>query len=595
MTTAEKLLLLRQQMESHQLDACIIPSTDPHQSEYLAAHWKCREWLTGFTGSAGTLVVLHSEAGLWTDSRYFLQAESQLAGTPVQLKKQQVPHAPEHVEWLCAALPPGSCVGIDGSLFSVSQIRHLERQFGTHGIALNWETDLITPIWLDRPGLPADPVFEHDVFYAGIERKEKIRQIRDALRLPHASFLLTGLDEIAWTLNLRGNDVECNPLFFSFLFIQPNSSVLYLQESKLTADLRKTLENDGIAIRPYEAIGSDLSALPSQTSVCLDPGSTSMRLFSLLRHTQTYEISNPVRDLKAVKNPTEIFHIRNAMRKDGVALLRLFRWLEDRLNKKEFVSEYQLAMQLAAFRSLQEGYRGESFPAIVGYKSNGAIIHYRPEESASAAILPEGILLLDSGGQYLDGTTDITRTIALSPPDEIQKDHFTLVLKGHIALATACFPFGTVGMQLDTLARLPLWKHGLNYGHGTGHGVGFFLSVHEAPQGFATNPTTSRGTTAFLPGMLTSNEPGYYVPGAYGIRTENLVLCIPAHVNDAGDFLRFESVSLFPIDRQLIRSEWLTPEEKTWLNDYHQKVFDDLAPLVDDEERDWLYARCLPL
>ncbi|MBK8879731.1 MAG: aminopeptidase P family protein [Haliscomenobacter sp.] len=388
---------------------------------------------------------------------------------------------------------------------------------------------------------------------------------------------------------------NATPFFFSFLFIQPTSSILYLEESKLPPDLRKTLEKDGIVIRPYASIESDLAALPSQTTVFLDPGSTSIRLYSLLRHTHVVETPSPVRDLKAIKNPTEAFHIRNAMRKDGVALLRLFRWLEDRLQQKEYVTEYQLAMELAAFRATQEGYQGESFPAIVGYMSNGAIIHYRPEESASSTILPAGILLLDSGGQYLDGTTDITRTVALSPPDEIQKDHFTLVLKGHIALATACFPAGTVGMQLDTLARLPLWKHGLNYGHGTGHGVGFFLSVHEAPQGFATNPTTSRGTTAFLPGMLTSNEPGYYLPGAYGIRTENLVLCIPADEFDARDFLRFESVSLFPIDRQLIREEWLTSEEKAWLNDYHQKVFDELAPLLEDDERRWLRNRCLPV
>lgn len=595
MTIANKLLLLRHQMELHRLDACIIPSTDPHQSEYLAAHWKSREWLTGFSGSAGTLVVLPSEAGLWTDSRYFLQAESQLAGTPVLLKKQQVPHAPEHIEWICASLPPGSRVGIDGSLFSVSQVRHLERRFAAHGIALDWETDVIAPIWEDRPGLPPNPVFEHDVYYAGLGRKEKLQQIRDALKLPQSGFLCTGLDDIAWALNLRGNDVECNPLFFSFLFIQSTSSILYLEESKLPPALRKTLENDGIIIRSYTSIESDLAALPAQTTVCLDPGSTSIRLYSILRHTHVVEASGPIRDLKAVKNPTEVFHIRNAMRKDGVALLRLFRWLDNQLQQKEYVTEYQLAMQLAAFRALQEGYRGESFPAIVGYKSNGAIIHYRPEESASSTILPEGILLLDSGGQYLDGTTDITRTIALSPPDEAQKDHFTLVLKGHIALATACFPAGTVGMQLDTLARLPLWKHGLNYGHGTGHGVGFFLSVHEAPQGFATNPTTSRGTTAFSPGMLTSNEPGYYLPGAYGIRTENLVLCVQADEFSAGDFLRFESVSLFPIDRQLIREAWLTPEEKNWLNDYHQKVFDELAPLLEDEERSWLRNRCLPV
>ena len=594
MTVSEKMGLLRQQMATHQLDAYLVPSSDPHQSEYLSAHWQSRAWLSGFSGSAGTLVVLPEEAGLWTDSRYFIQAEQELAGSSIALHQQLVPHAPEHIAWLRDHLQPGARIGIDGRLFSAQQARYLEKQFYPKNIQLDYTLDLIAPIWADRPPLPEDPVYEHDITFTGQSRNEKLESIRQALTHPTSTLLCSALDDIAWALNLRGSDIDCNPLFMAYLLISPAQATLYVAPEKISASLKSILEADHIILRPYEAVWHDLERLKDNTHICLDPSHTSIALYSRLDHTRITEIPSPIQHLKAIKNPTEIRHIRETMRKDGVALLRLLCWLESTLeNNQHTITEYDVAQRLAAFRAEQPDYKGESFPAIVGYGANGAIVHYRPQKESAAAIHTEDLLLLDSGGQYLDGTTDITRTIALGPPTAEQKRAYTLVLKGHIALASVRFPEGTVGMQLDTLARLPLWMDGLAYGHGTGHGVGFFLSVHEGPNGFAASPTTSRGATPFRPGMLTSNEPGYYPAGKYGIRIENLLLCTES--KEYPGFLHFETVSLFPIDTALIDIHLLHPEELQWLNDYHQKVFDSLAPLLEAEEVAWLKAKCHPL
>jgi Xaa-Pro aminopeptidase len=594
MTVSEKMGLLRQQMATHQLDAYLVPSSDPHQSEYLSAHWQSRAWLSGFSGSAGTLVVLPEEAGLWTDSRYFIQAEQELAGSSIALHQQLVPHAPEHIAWLRDHLQPGARIGIDGRLFSAQQARYLEKQFYPKNIQLDYTLDLIAPIWADRPPLPEDPVYEHDITFTGQSRNEKLESIRQALAHPTSTLLCSALDDIAWALNLRGSDIDCNPLFMAYLLISPAQATLYVAPEKISASLKSILEADHIILRPYEAVWHDLERLKDNTHICLDPSHTSIALYSRLDHTRITEIPSPIQHLKAIKNPTEIRHIRETMRKDGVALLRLLCWLESTLeNNQHTITEYDVAQRLAAFRAEQPDYKGESFPAIVGYGANGAIVHYRPQKESAAAIHPEDLLLLDSGGQYLDGTTDITRTIALGPPTAEQKRAYTLVLKGHIALASVRFPEGTVGMQLDTLARLPLWMDGLAYGHGTGHGVGFFLSVHEGPNGFAASPTTSRGATPFRPGMLTSNEPGYYPAGKYGVRIENLLLCTES--KEYPGFLHFETVSLFPIDTALIDIHLLHPEELQWLNDYHQKVFDSLAPLLEAEEVAWLKAKCHPL
>lgn len=589
MTITEKLNKLRQQMALYNIDAYIIPSSDPHQSEYLSAHWKIREWMSGFSGSAGTLITTATTADLWTDSRYFIQAEQELTDSVVQLQRQLIPHAPEHIAWLCENLPEGATVGLDGRLFSISQTRYIEKQLHKKNIHLAPTLDLITPIWENRPSLPLSPIFEHDLSLAGLSRTEKLHQVRQALlKQGSDAVLCCALDDIAWALNLRGTDIECNPLFMAYLLLTPTENTLYVNAEKIPPTLQHTLTADGIQIRSYHAIESDLENLSPSLRISLDPTTTSTHLFTQIK-SHLLESPNPIRDIKAIKNPVEIEHIYQAMRKDGVALTRLFRWLEDTLEAGQAVTEYQVAEQLSTFRAQQPLYKGESFPAIIGYEANGAIVHYRPHPAHAATIAQKGILLLDSGGQYLDGTTDITRTIALSAPTQAQKQHYTLVLKGHIALACCQFPEGTVGMQLDAFARMPLWQAGLSYGHGTGHGVGFFLSVHEGPNGFAPSATTSRGNTPFSAGMLTSNEPGFYLEGAYGIRIENLVLCQAASTKG---FLRFDTVSLFPIDTQLIEKSLLNTDEVQWLNDYHQKVFDELAPLLQEAEQAWLRTKC---
>lgn len=586
----QRLAALRQEMAESRLDAYIIPSQDPHQSEYVADYWKTRAWISGFTGSAGVVVITAGHAGLWTDSRYFLQAEAELSGSPFVLHRLKVPHMPEHIDWLLETLPAACTVGCDGSVFSVSQIRNLAQRLEARQIEVVHQEGLVGRIWANRPPLPRDEAFELDLAYAGKSRAEKLSLIRQGMK-GRPFYLVATLDDIAWALNIRGADVDYNPVCISYLAIGQKKAYWFVHEKKAGAALRQALEKDGIEVRPYEAIESFLEELSGLQPVLYDPASTSVNLYELLEPEQWVASKNLIRPLKAIKNETEIRNIRHAMRKDGVALLRLFRWLEAELKQRP-VSEYELAQQLAACRQEQGNYFGESFAAIVGYGSNGAIVHYKPEADACAQIRPEGILLLDSGGQYLEGTTDITRTITLSEPTPEQRRHYTLVLKGNIALSGAVFPEGTTGVQLDILARQHLWREGLNYGHGTGHGVGYFLNVHEPPQGFTPNPKGERGESPVLPGMLTSNEPGYYKAGEYGIRIENLELCIEDKTTEDGRFFRFEAVTLFPISLSLADLGMLTEEERAWLNDYHRRVFHELAPLLTDEEKEWLAAKC---
>ncbi|MEO1514548.1 MAG: aminopeptidase P family protein [Bacteroidota bacterium] len=583
----QRIAALRQQMKQQQIDAYLIPSSDPHQSEYVAEHWKAREWLSGFSGSAGTVVVTASHAGLWTDSRYFLQAETQLAESEVVLHKQKIPHAPEHINWIAEQLPSGSKLGLDGRLFSVKQLRRLAKAFQEKSIDIDSSQDLLDQVWDNRPRLPKFPIFEHELQYAGLSRNGKLAQLRGKMTEHDCGYhLISTLDDIAWLFNLRGKDVDCNPVFIAYALIGEKIAYLFLDSDKLDEDLQASLRADGVLVKQYNEIESFLQRLDEK--VLIDRSSINVQLFNCLQ--QAVSGPNICSDLKAVKSTSEIEHIRQAMRKDGVALTRLFRWLEQELDKRT-VSEFEVSEKLIDYRSQQEGYHGESFPAIVGYKGNGAIVHYRPMPDTSAQIHKEGILLLDSGGQYLDGTTDITRTIALSEPTEEQKRNFTLVLKGYISLDTLRFPQGTMGIQMDVLARQHLWQQGLNYGHGTGHGVGFFLNVHESPQGFAPS-LGARGTTVFQPGMLTSNEPGFYKTDEYGIRIENLVVCQEYMKTAYGIFLSFEAVTLFPIDRSLIATDLLTPQEKQWLNAYHKEVFDKLSPLLTEEEKDWMADKC---
>ncbi|MCB9325345.1 MAG: aminopeptidase P family protein [Lewinellaceae bacterium] len=592
-TVNDRIALLRTNMRDLNLDAYLIPTSDPHQSEYVADHWKARVWLSGFTGSSGILVVTRDHAGLWTDSRYFLQAEEELRPSEVVLHKQTVPYAPEHIPWLIDQLPEGSTVGCDGYLFSHDELRGIEKELGQKNIGLHYRVDIVAQIWANRPPLPQKEVFEHDTRFAGKSREEKLSVVRKKMNPTGAnSYLVSTLDDIAWILNIRSSDIAYNPVCISYLVIEKDRTCWFVDASKIPSALEQKMEKQGIYLKAYDAVEDYLKALPSGTKLLVDSSTLNARLFEAIPAGVPVQGSNIVCNLKAIKNETEIGHIRNAMKKDGVALLRFYRWLEATLAAGDTVGEAAAAKKLAGFRSLQEGYFGESFGAIVGYKANGAIIHYSPEEDKCAQIGQQGMLLLDSGGQYLDGTTDITRTTVMGEASEEQKINYTLVLKGHIALANTKFPAGTTGVQLDTLARMFLWQAGLNYGHGTGHGVGFFLNVHEPPQGITPNPKTSRGQNPIQPGMLTSNEPGFYKTGEYGIRIENLVVCIEAEENEYGKFLGFETVTLFPIDTTLIKIELLDQQEKKWLNHYHQKVFKSISPELDDQERAWLEKKC---
>lgn len=594
MEISQRIKAFQSLLQKHQLDAFIIPSNDPHQSEYVAPHWKSREWLSNFTGSAGTLIITPTEAGLWTDSRYFLQAETELQGTGINFHKQKVPHAPEHIQWLADNLKAGSRIGVDGYLFSAGQINYINKQIQHKAMSIHYDLpeDLMDQVWEDRPALPDALIFEHDVAFAGQSRSEKLAQLQQVIRDHGAHYMLIStLDDIAWTLNIRGRDVEFNPVAISYLLVGLEQSLLFINPQKIEESLTTNLKTDQVHIQGYDQLEVVLSNLQAFQKVVLDPRSTSIRIQKSIPEEQIVKGANTPRQLKAVKNDVEIKHLKHAMCKDGVALTKLYRWIDQELDSRT-LPEAEVAAKLANLRAQQADYFGESFSAIVGYKGNGAIVHYRPDPKTSAEIAKAGILLLDSGGQFLDGTTDLTRTIALGEPTAEQKKHFTLVLKGHIALATIQFPTGTTGMQLDTLARMHLWKSGLNYGHGTGHGVGFFLNVHEPPQGFASNPSTSRGSSTFEVGMLTSNEPGFYLTDQYGIRIENLVLCVPGIENEFGSFLKFETVSWFPIDQQLIDQHLLTSEELDWLNQYHQQVYENLAPLLDEEEQKWMEEKC---
>ena len=581
---------LRKEMINRGLDAYIIPSSDAHQSEYVHDHWKSREWISGFTGSAGIVVITKDHAGLWTDSRYFLQAEEELSDCQMVLHKQGIPHAPEHTGWLKDQLKEGSKVGLDGSLFSLNQIQHLNSQLTTKQIVIETNHDLIAQVRKDRPALPDNPIFEHSIKYAGKSRSEKLTQIRREMHTQGVEYhLITTLDDIAWIFNIRGDDIEFNPLAIAYAVIGPDKTWLFIDEIKVSPELTACLLKDTILLKPYGHIRAFLMELPKEQKILINPATISVFLADLLTSGQIKKGPTLSTKLKAIKNSTEIACLRQTMVKDGVALVKLYRWLETQVQSGS-VKETEVAEQLAAFRKLQSRYRGESFSAIVGYKGNGAIVHYRPLPQSCAAIKNEGILLLDSGGQYEDGTTDITRTTAFGTPTSEQKQNFTLVLKGHIAIADLIFPKGTKGIQIDAMARQPLWKYHLNYGHGTGHGVGFFLNVHEGPQGFSIS--VARAGAAFEPGMITSNEPGFYKQGEYGIRIENLLLCVEDKKSDYGDFLKFESLSLFPIDQQLIEKELLTHTEINWLNNYHQEVLNKLSPHLNQEEQNWLKTQC---
>ena len=591
-----RLLKVQQFLKKEGLNAYIQPSSDNHQSEYVADRFKFRTWLSGFTGSMGIAIITEKNGYVWTDSRYFLQAETELSGSHWQLKKQKLQASAEHITALAEELMPNARVGCNGDLFSVAEINQIKKAFKKKNIELVTKVDIANIIWNDRPFAPAEKVFIHPEIYAGVSAKEKINNVRQKIATDGATHLIiTALDEICWLLNLRGSDVESNPVFYAYVVLDAKTTYLFIDNTKIDAAVNTYLKNIGVEVLPYNSIANYLSELfPVTDVVQIDPTTMAFSLNNTIPvGVEILERTSHISQLKAIKNPTEIANTRNAMIKDGIALSKAFVWLEKTLEHRT-VSEYELASMLAQYRSEQAHYYGESFDAIVGYKSNGAIVHYKPDNNASALIANEGVLLIDSGGQYADGTTDITRTICFGTPTSEQKLHYTLVLKGHIALATAVFLQGTRGIQLDMLARAPLWQNGLNYGHGTGHGVGFFLNVHEPPQGFAP-AMGARGTTPHELGMITSNEPGFYKEGSYGIRIENLLLCVPHAQNTFGTWYAFETLTIFPIATNLIDTSLMTVQECLWLNNYNTRVYNALSSFLTDDEKSWLQKACMAI
>ena len=583
-TIKEQIHALRTILESESISAFIIPSTDPHLSEYVASHWKTREWISGFTGSAGTIVILKDKAGLWTDSRYFLQAAQQLEGTDITLYKEMLPETPTIIEFICQNLQPGETVGIDGKMFSASQVEQMKQKLETAHIHLKDFGDLPGKIWKNRPEMPDAPAFIYELKYAGKSCEEKIASIRAEIQKQGTDGLfISALDEIAWTLNLRGNDVHCNPVIISYLLITQNNITFFISTQKITEEVRNYLEKQQVSIQPYSETESYLRKLNIK-SISLNPNQTNYAIYSAINPAcRINHYNSPIALLKAIRNEQEIAGIHAAMQRDGVALVRFLKWLEKAVvSGKE--TELSIDKKLHEYRAAQALYMGESFDTIAGYKEHAAIVHYSATPDSNAVLYPKGFLLIDSGAQYLDGTTDITRTIALGELTEEEKTDYTLILKGHIALAMAKFPVGTRGCQLDVLARMPIWQYKMNFLHGTGHGVGHFLSVHEGPQSIRMN----ENPVILQPGMVTSNEPGIYKTGKHGIRIENLTLVRCIGEGMFGNYLEFETITLCPICKKGIIKKMLTEEEAAWLNAYHQNVYDQLAPDLNEEEKMWL-------
>ncbi len=583
-TINERINALRDKMKDNNINATIIPQTDPHQSEYIADHWQVRRWLSGFTGSAGSLVVTPDSALLWTDSRYFIQAAAQLADTGIILMKDGLPDTPSIEQYLISSIDKGNTIGIDGMLFSVSETNRLRATLASHGILLDETFAPIDSIWSDRPTLPDCKIMIHDEKYAGKPTSIKIQEILTNIANQGAdSTFISALDEIAWALNIRARDVECNPVATSFLYLSPQKNTLFIDSAKIDETAKKYLADNNIVIAPYSSIKDFLATLPENEKVLIEPTHTAGVIAKTLDRRMIAG-NSPIAMLKGCKNDVQIQGTRSAMERDGVALVKTFMEIERMLNAGETLTEIGVSDLATKFRRQQPLYFDNSFGTIAGYKSHGAIVHYSATPESNSTLQPDGLLLVDSGAQYLDGTTDITRTVSLGNPTTQERRDFTLVMKGHIALGTMIFPAGTRGAQLDALARQFLWKEGLSYLHGTGHGVGHFLNVHEGPQSIRLN----ENPTPLTPGMITSNEPGLYREGAHGIRCENLVLTVPAFSTEFGDFLKFETLTLFPFDLNLFDTEIMTDDEINWVNEYHINVRNRLTPYLNEDESKWL-------
>lgn len=589
--TKQRIALLRQCMATKGIAAVIIPQSDPHLSEYLSAHWQLRRWLSGFTGSAGDLVVTTDKAALWTDSRYFLQAAQQLAGSGIELMKDGLAQTPDIATWLCSTLDSGSTVGLDGMLMTARRLEALLQSLAKADIAVDCHFDP-AQVWTERPPLPEEKVYVHELKYAGESAASKIGEVMERVAAAGAfSTFISALDEIAWILNIRCNDVRHTPVATSFLYLSGKEKVLFIDSAKIDEDIKAYLRGQGVVTLGYNDVTEFLRALPADEKVLVESAHTAGGVMDILGERAVPVALSPASDLKSVKNSVQLDGVRNAMIRDGVALTHAFMELEKRLAEAVPTTEMDVAELLRKYRSEGDNYRDESFGTIAGYGPHGAIVHYEADEASNATLRREGLLLVDSGAQYLDGTTDITRTVALGTPTAQEKADFTLVMKGHIALATMMFPDDTRGAQLDAIARQWLWRNGLGYLHGTGHGVGHFLGVHEGPQSIRLNYVDAK----LRPGMITSNEPGLYRSNIHGIRCENLVLCRHAIANEFGTFLCFETLTLFPFDRNLFDTSMMTPQEIEWVDNYHIRVRELLTPHLDKDAANWLAERTRPL
>jgi len=581
----EKLEKLRDLMDDNGLSAYIIPTSDPHNSEYVPERYKGRKWISGFTGSAGTVVVTKNESGLWTDGRYFIQAENELEGTEIELFKMGKEDVPSYKEWLGDNIKEEEKIGFNGKLFTIDTVRDMEDEL-KDDVELVTDIDLIDKIWEDRPEVPKNDIFIHEVKYAGKSREEKIEDIREEMDdLGGDVFLITKLDEVAWTFNIRGDDVEYNPVPVAYGLISKEGSHLFIDDDKIDDFVEEELEDDEIILHDYEEIDEFVKCLNEDKKVILDHKNTNKRLFDSIPEDCKKIEENPsiTQDLKAVKNDTEIEHYKKCQIRDGVAMVKFLHWLEENVGDSD-ITEITTEKKVEQFRAQDDRFVGPSFDPIAAYKEHAAMMHYSADEKSDYELEKEDFYLLDSGGQYFDGTTDITRTVALGDITEKQKRDFTLVLKGHINLATANFLKGSRGANIDVLARKPMWDNHIDYKCGTGHGVGFFLNVHEGPQNISNNVHDVK----LKEGMVITNEPGIYRKDEWGIRTENTLLVVKDDETEFGEFLKFETISLCPIDLDAVDASMLTEEEKEWLNEYHEEVYEKLSPHLDDELDQWL-------
>ena len=589
-TIQERLTILRQVMKEQGIHAFIFPSSDPHNSEYVAEHWKGREWISGFNGSAGTAVVTLKHAALWTDSRYFIAAAEQLAGTEYLLMKDRLPDTPSISEWIEQELSDyeSPVVGVDGTVNTYAYLCELINELNIATFVTN--LDPLATVWKDRPSIPNDKIVLHPLEYAGESTTSKINRIREYLQAHHADgLLITALDEIAWTLNLRGKDVHCNPVFVSYLLISQDSVTFFVNEEKLPDDVRNYLLDEAVSVEPYEAVLDKVKGYKGRR-LLMDPTSVNYNLVTAVDKTKRILGISPIPMMKAVKNKTEQDGFRAAMLRDGIAMVKFLAWLKPAVEAGG-QTEITLDEHLTALRAEQPLFKGISFDTIVGYEAHGAIVHYEATPETDIPVKPYGLVLIDSGAQYQDGTTDITRTIALGSLTEEQRRVYTLVLKGHIQLDMCRFPDGACGSQIDAIARESMWREGYNYMHGTGHGVGSYLNVHEGPHQIRMEWRPA----PLHAGMTVTDEPGLYLEGKFGVRIENTLLIVPSETTPFGKFLKFETLTLAPIDTTPIIQDMLTSEELTWLNNYHHRVYETLSPYLEKNEKKWLEEATRPL